>query len=134
MSGVEGEVYRRMVGNHDGRPRVCLPAAVAEGLGMEIGGSYTTHVDGGRAIVTPGSDVPARVDAGSRPAAQVDAGESVAVRFDEEQLATARERLPADADALQAADVLADLAELDEEYRTDDGRDAIAAVLADTDE
>lgn len=73
--------------------------------------------------------------AGATPAdpdADTDAGGTVAVRLDDETLATARERLPADADARQARDVLADLADLDEQYRTADGRDAIAAVLADT--
>ena len=68
------------------------------------------------------------------PDAEADSGDTVGVRFSDEQLAAARERLPADADALDARDALADLAEIDTEYRTEDGRDAIAAVLAETDE
>lgn len=63
------------------------------------------------------------------PDAEADSGDTVGVRFDEETLAAARERLPADADALDARDVLADLAQIKTEYRTEDGRDAIAAVL-----
>lgn len=75
--------------------------------------------------------------AGAEPAdpdAEVDAGGAVGVRFDEEDLAAVRERLPRDADALDARDALADIAEVGTQYRTEDGRDAIAAVLADTDE
>ncbi|OYR75154.1 hypothetical protein [Halorubrum ezzemoulense] len=68
------------------------------------------------------------------PDAEADSGDTVGVRFDEETLAAARERLPADADALDARDVLADLAEIETAYQTEDGRDAIAAVLAGADD
>jgi len=64
------------------------------------------------------------------PDAEIDAGGAVGVRFDEEELAAVRDRLPADADARDARDALADAADLDAEYQTEDGRDAIAAVLA----
>lgn len=126
---VDAETYGSSVGNRDGNPDVWVKADVAEALGLEIGDVATITVVGERAIITPGPDEPELI---REQPVRARAGETVTVEIGADELEAARDRLGDDADRLDALAALADVADLGERYRTDDGRDAIAAVLAET--